>query len=145
MKLMILEDNENDIALLQDAVARCGVTDPIYFVRDVEGVIDYLTGKKSYADREKHPLPDILLIDLNLPHTSGMDLLKWFKENPDCRLPMLVLTASSDETEIANAYGLSANTYFLKPQSHSQLCALMKIIYDYWSIAKVPGRPRREV
>ena len=141
---MILEDNENDIALLQDAVARCGMTDPIYFVRDAEGVIDYLTGKKSYADRKRHPLPNILLIDLKLPHASGMELLKWFKENPDHRLPTVILTSSADEGEIAKAYGLSASTYFLKPQSHSQLCALLKIIYEYWSLAKLPAAKIRD-
>jgi CheY-like chemotaxis protein len=140
---MVLEDNENDIALMQDAVARCGVTDPIYFVRDAEGVIDYLSGKNVYADRNRHPLPNLLLIDLNLPHASGLELLKWFTENPKHRLPTLVLTSSADEKEIAKAYDLSASTYFLKPKSHSQLCALMKIIYDYWSVARMPDRKWR--
>jgi DNA-binding response OmpR family regulator len=140
MKIMILEDNENDIAMLQDAVARCGVTDPIYFVRDAEGVIDYLTGKNAYADRKKHPLPNILLIDLNLPHASGMELLEWFKENPAHRLPTLILTSSTDEKDMVKAYDLCASTYFLKPQTHSQLCALLKVIYDYWSLAQLPGQ-----
>ena len=142
MKVMILEDNLDEIALLQDAVARCGVTDPIYFVSDPTGVIDYLTGKNVYADRKKHPLPNLLLIDLNLPQAGGMTLLKWFKEHPEHRIPTLVLTSSTNEKEIAEAYDLAANTFFLKPKFHSQLCALMKIIYDYWSVAKIPERAK---
>lgn len=141
MRILILEDSESDIALLQDAFARCGVTSPLYFLRDAESAIDYLTGKGIYANRSEHPLPSLLLIDLNLPKASGLELLKWFKENPQHRVvPTLVLTSSVDEKEITQAYDLSASTCFLKPASHQHLCTLIKVIHDYWSVARVPAR-----
>ncbi len=139
MKILILDDNVNDVALLKDAFALCGVTDPLYFVKNAEEAIGYLTGQGIYQSRNEHPLPSLLLIDLKLPNASGLELLKWFQENPKHRVvPTIVLTSSLDETEITQAYNLSANTYFLKPSSHLQLCALVKVIYDYWSVARVP-------
>ena len=141
MRILILEDNEEDIALLQDAFARCGVTDPLYFVRNADAAIDYLKGTGPYTDRRKNPLPTLLLIDLKLPQASGLELLRWFKAHPECRVvPTLVLTASEDERMIADAYDLAASTYFVKPASHMNLCALIKVIYEYWSVARVPVR-----
>ncbi len=141
MRILILENNETDVGLLQDAFARCGVTAPLHFVPDAETAIDYFTGKGVYANRIEHPLPTLLIIDLNLPKTTGIGFLEWFKKNPEHRVvPTLVLTSSVNEREIARAYELAANTYFVKPTLHANLCGLVKVICEYWSIAKVPAR-----
>src|SRR6185436_18985237 len=94
-KVLVAEDDPSDAFLLQRAFAASGVPAVLHFVRDGQEAIDYLGGEANYANREAHPLPDLLLLDLKMPRLNGFDVLAWLRQQPGLRrLPVTVLTSS---------------------------------------------------
>jgi CheY-like chemotaxis protein len=88
----------------------------IHVARNGAEVIDYLGGKGAFADRAKFPFPEIVISDLKMPKVNGFGLLTWINEHPEFRvIPTLILSSSADPNDVARAYKLGANTYFVKP------------------------------
>ena len=110
------------------------------FVTDGQEAIDYLQGGAKYADREAHPLPDLLLLDLKMPKLNGFDVLSWLRRQPGLkRLLVTVLTSSDQPKDINRAYDLGANSYLLKPHNSGELSELVKRVQKYWlEINQVP-------
>src|SRR5688572_16168770 len=119
--ILQVEDDPNDVYLLQRAMKKVGMTNPIQVASDGQQAIDYLRGAGKFADREKFPLPSLVLLDLKLPHVMGMDVLKWIRQQPGMASIVVLLTASGEETEILNAYRLGANGFLIKPAEASKL------------------------
>ena len=137
--IMIVDDDSNDRFLLQTALKQIGVREPVYAVSDGAQAVAYLRGEREYADRETHPLPTLLLIDLKMPGMNGFELLHYLKENADlAAIPVVVLTSSTDSNDISNAYLLGANSYQVKAQSMAGLREQMRLIRDYWMHCEVP-------
>src|SRR5437870_2600038 len=114
-RVLIAEDDPMDIFLLQRAFAAAGVPASLRFVRDGQEVLDYLGGEAGYADREAHPLPDLMLLDLKMPRLNGFDVLGWLRNRPGLkRLLVAVLTSSDHPEDINRAYDLGVNSYLLK-------------------------------
>ena|SRR6267378_3473536 len=139
-RVLIAEDDPTDVFLLQRAFAAAGIPATLHFVRDGQEAIDYLEGGATYADREAHPLPDLLLLDLKMPKLNGFDVLAWLRQQPGLkRLLVTVLTSSDQPTDINRAYDLGANSYLLKPHSSQELSELVKRVQKYWlEINQVP-------
>lgn len=125
--ILLVEDNEDDALLVQLQLQRAGVDFELKTVYDGNEAIRYLAGEGKYSDRENFPMPSLVLLDLNLPIVSGLEVLAWIKEQPTFQsLPVIVLTATEDEAVIQKALALGANYYISKPPSAETL----KVIVD---------------
>jgi len=103
--VLLVEDDPNDVALTQRAFERAGFANPLQVLSDGEQAIGYLGGEASYADRNRYPLPILVLLDLKLPRTSGFEVLAWIRGAPNIRrLPVVVLTSSQQSPDIDRAY-----------------------------------------
>jgi CheY-like chemotaxis protein len=131
--ILLVEDESNDIVLVQRAFARANILNPLEIVRDGDEAVDYLGGTGSYGDRQQHPFPSIVLLDLKLPRRPGLDVLRWTRDRPGLkRMPIIILTSSRQNTEIDRAYELGANSFLVKPVTFEDLLNLIKVLKAYW-------------
>ena len=133
--LLLVEDDPNDVALIRRAFKKARILNPLNIVHDGEEAIAYLAGQGEYADRSKFPLPAVVLLDLKLPRRSGHEVLAWLRQQPGLRrLPVVVLTSSSDTPDVRQAYDLGANSYLVKPVSFDGLMEMVKTLGLYWLV-----------
>ena len=111
---------------------KMGLANPIQVASDGQQAIDYLKGAGKFADREKFPLPCLVLLDLKLPHVMGLDVLKWIRQQPGEALVVIMLTASAEYGDIAAACRLGANAFLTKPSESGKLEDMVKAIKDFW-------------
>ncbi len=130
--ILQVEDDPNDVFLLQHAATMAGMTNPIQVATDGQQAIDYLKGVGKFANREKFPMPCLVLLDLKLPHVMGLNVLKWIRQQPGGALVVVMLTASGEDADIAAAYRLGANAFLVKPTQASKLVEMAKAIKDFW-------------
>jgi CheY-like chemotaxis protein len=130
--ILQVEDDPNDIFLLQRAIKKTEVANPLQVATDGQQAIDYLQGTGKFADREKFPLPCLILLDLKLPYVMGLEVLKVIRRHPGNALAVIILTASSEESDIAAAYRLGANGYLTKPAQSAKLEEMVRAIKDFW-------------
>jgi CheY-like chemotaxis protein len=129
--VLYAEDEDNDAFLMQRAFIKACVSNPLQIVVDGSAAVRYLTGTGEFRDRAKFPLPCLLLLDLNLPRQSGLDVLKWVRgQTAFGDLPIVILTSSSQDRDIGSAYELGANGYLVKPPSSEKLIELVTGLRD---------------
>jgi CheY-like chemotaxis protein len=134
-RILLVEDDQNQVRLIEHVFRQGRVSNPICAVTSAEEAISYLSGNGKYSDREDYPLPCLLLLDLKLPGASGFDFLNWVRANPKFqRLPVVVLTNSTNNSDIDRAYALGANSYLAKPVELDAFRAVVKAINAYWII-----------
>jgi len=142
--ILVVEDDETDFYLLQRAFRKSGIHNPIVWLKDGLEGLHYLEGKDEFSQRDKHPFPDVIVLDLKTPRMSGLELLSWIRDHPECRvIPTIIMSSSQQDADIARAYELGANTYFVKPTDFQALVELTRSIHDYWLRGTKPGIPRR--
>jgi len=140
-KLVILaaEDDPNDLELLRHVVAETGVEVNFQSADDGEQLVNYLRGEGQFADRDAHPVPDIVVLDLKMPRMNGFEVLQWLRQEPGLtRIPAVVLSGSGLESDIEEAYRLGANTYFTKPGQLAELRKIIGSLIDYWRRSQRP-------
>jgi CheY-like chemotaxis protein len=131
--ILLAEDNPDDVFLIQRAFRKANLACPMQVVEDGEAAVAYLTGQGSYIDRNFHPLPGLMLLDLKMPRKSGLEILEWVRQQPGLkRLPIVVLTSSKESTDINRAYDLGVNSYLIKPVSFDALLEMVKTLGLYW-------------
>jgi CheY-like chemotaxis protein len=131
--ILLVEDDENDIFFLQRAFEKAQIAAPLHIVRDGQEAIDYFCGNGSFSDRIKNPLPCLTLLDLNLPRKHGFEVLQSLHGNPDFdKSPIVILTSSTSEEDMRQAYNLGANSYLLKQNDPNKLVSMAKGISAYW-------------
>ena len=130
--ILQVEDDPNDVFFLQKAMKRMGVTNPIQVASDGQEAIDYLQGAGKFADRGQFPFPCLVLLDLKLPYVMGLNVLKWIREQPWTNLPVIMFSASAEDTDIAASYRLGANAFLRKPSEARQLEEMVRGIKDFW-------------
>lgn len=137
--ILIAEDDEDDYLLTLEALKEAGVNNDVHWVKDGEEVLEYLNAK-ARSNGTAANLPGIILLDLNMPRKDGREVLAEIKSNPVFRkIPVIVLTTSSAETDIANAYELGVNSFIQKPVRFNDLVELIQTVIDYWlKIVKLP-------
>jgi len=129
--VLYAEDEDNDVFLMERAFAKAQVANPLQTVIDGADAIRYLQGAGKFADRTQFPMPCLLLLDLNLPRRSGLEVLKWVREQPSLRsLPVVILTSSNQDRDIGSAYALGANGYLVKPPSSEKLIDMVTTLRD---------------
>jgi CheY-like chemotaxis protein len=130
-----VEDEETDVLLLQHVLRKAGIHNPFQNVKDGKAAKDYLAGHGPFANRRAHPLPGLVLLDLNLPYWSGFEVLEWIRQQPRLRrVPVVVLTSSNRADDIARAYDAGANGYLVKPNALADLTTLTLALRDFWLI-----------
>lgn len=128
--ILAVEDNPDDLFLLESAIDKADLRGQVRIVRDGMEAIAYLGGDGPCADRTSFPMPSLVLLDLKLPKKSGMDVLTWMQERPESdRIPVIVLSASSSETDVRKAYDLGAVSYHVKSIGFDVLFALVRDIH----------------
>jgi CheY-like chemotaxis protein len=141
--ILLAEDDENDVVLIQRAFQKAGMRNALKVVRDGGQAIDYLSGRGNYADRERYPIPFLLLLDLKMPGTDGFEVLQWLRTEPELRrLLVVVLTSSHLQSDVDRAYELGANSYLVKPVSSGEMVHLVQRFEAYWTeINRTPSAP----
>lgn len=132
--ILLVEDSPVDILLMQRAFRNHIFTNTsLQIVRDGDAAVFYLNGDGEYSDRERYPLPAIILLDLKLPRRSGHEVLSWLKQHPQLkRLPVVVLTSSRQTLDVNQAYDLGVNSYLVKPVGFASLSDMMQSFGNYW-------------
>lgn len=134
-KLTILhaEDDPNDVLLIQRAFQKANFSGKVVAINDGEQAIAYLKGENGYADREKFPFPNLLVMDLKLPRKSGLEVVSWIRSQPALkRLPVALLTSSKQPADINTAYDFGVNCYLLKPVNFDELVQMLKMLDVFW-------------
>ena len=133
LTILLVEDNSAHAELVMRNFEDHLVANKIVWVEDGAAALDYLFGRGQYADTDKYPLPQLILLDLRLPKIDGIEVLKQAKAEEKLRnIPIVVLTTSQAETDIAKAYSNHANSYLVKPVDFNNFTKLMKDLGFYW-------------
>ena len=137
IQILLAEDNPDDIELTVEALKDSRVRNRLIVVKDGEEAISYLQGKGKYQHAVR---PDLILLDLNMPKKNGRDVLREIKNDPRLkRIPVVILTTSQAEEDIAHTYDLHANCYITKPVDFNQFLKVVKSIEDFWlTVVKLP-------
>jgi CheY-like chemotaxis protein len=131
--ILYAEDEKNDIYFLERAFQSTGSPHWLNAVPDGEQAIDYLAGKGRFADRARHPLPALVLLDINMPKKSGLEVLEWIRQQPSFKsLSVLMLTSSPRPEDKAKARLLGADGYLIKPSDPRELVELVLSLHDRW-------------
>jgi CheY-like chemotaxis protein len=139
--MLLFEDDDNDAFLLQRALKKADINNPVQRVKDGQEGIDYLSGSGPYYDRQQFPFPRVVLLDLKMPRKSGMEVLEWMKKHPEFKvIPTIIFTASKEQQDIAMSYGLGANCFVTKPSKFEDLEHLVKILHEFWRLCEKPGQ-----
>jgi CheY-like chemotaxis protein len=131
--LLHVEDDPNDVLLLQRAFRKAGSPLTIQAVTDGDKAVAYLSGADEFGDREKFPLPAVVLLDLKMPRKSGLEVLEWIRGNSALkRAIVIIFTSSKHDEDVNKAYDIGANSYLVKPVGFDMLVDVAKMIQQYW-------------
>lgn len=131
--VLYVEDEADDVLFMQAAFRRLGLGVPLHAVADGQQAIAYLAGEGMYADRAAHPLPALVLLDLNLPLQSGFEVLQWIRNEPRfAALPVIVFSSSGRPEDRQRAAELGATDYALKPSSGMQFSEVVAPVRAAW-------------
>jgi CheY-like chemotaxis protein len=134
-----IDDDPNDSELFQAAARRASVEFRVQHVTDGEQAMAYLTGRGIYADRQRYPMPALVLLDLKMPRATGFDVLRWIRNHPEVGgLPVVVFSGSELQDDIQQAYAGGADSYLVKPIGFGALIELVKNINTSWLESQLP-------
>jgi DNA-binding response OmpR family regulator len=130
LEILLVEDNKGDIGLITEFFSDAKVLINLHIAEDGEEALRFLYDKDKFLGSK---LPDLIILDLNLPKKDGREVLKEIKENIDLKaIPVIILTTSSAEKDICRVYDLQANAYIVKPIDFDEFMAAIKSITDFW-------------
>ncbi|EDY84125.1 hypothetical protein VDG1235_3755 [Verrucomicrobiia bacterium DG1235] len=136
-RYLIVDDSESHLELIKFGFKKAGVVDNLNFASDGEEALRFLRAEGEYADRE---LPDVVLLDLNMPKLSGLEVLDQVKNDEDLKhIPVLILSTSAASRDRKEAYEKRANSYLIKPYELKTLCDMMGDIVKYWGNWNLPA------
>jgi two-component system, response regulator len=132
-RILLVEDNEDDIALTLRALERNKLRDQVVVARDGREALDFVLCEGAYAGRDPHRMPELILLDLNLPKIGGLDVLERLRAHQPSRfVPVVVLTSSMEDKDIAESYRRGANSYVQKPVDFGQFLDATRDLGMYW-------------
>jgi two-component system response regulator len=133
VEILLVEDNQNDVALTLHAFKRNNVANHIHVVRDGAEALDFIFCTGAYASRNSQNNPKVILLDLNLPKVSGLEVLGRIKGDPRTQnLPVVILTSSRQERDVVESYKLGVNSYIVKPVDFEQFVGAVRQLGLYW-------------
>jgi two-component system, chemotaxis family, response regulator Rcp1 len=139
VQILLVEDNPGDVRLTQEALKEAKFRNTVHVVGDGIEALAYLRQQGKYSTATR---PHMVMLDLNMPRMDGREVLEAIKKDPDLRrIPVVVLTSSEAETDIARAYELHANCYVTKPVDIDHFLQVVKSIEEFWvEIVKLPSQ-----
>src|SRR5216684_1565985 len=133
--LLLIEDNPSDIDLTKRAFDRGRIGNPLVVAEDGKEALDYLFGEGPHAGRDVSDLPALILLDLKLPKVSGFEVLRRIREDPRTRRqPVVILTSSKEQEDVAKGYDFGANGYVRKPIDSKQFAEAIAQLGLYWLV-----------
>lgn len=143
--ILLVEDNPSDAELAIHSLKKHNLANRLEWVKDGEAALDYLFHRGAYAN-VPNSLPRIVLLDLRLPKVDGLEVLKQIRANPETReLPVVVLTSSKEERDVAEAYSLGANSFVAKPVNFDEFSRVVAELGMYWLLVnRVPPKIRQQ-
>ncbi|MFN3650122.1 MAG: response regulator [Armatimonadota bacterium] len=137
IEILLVEDNPGDVRLTREALRDAKVRNALHVAQDGVEALRFLRREGEHATA---PRPDVILLDLNLPKKNGREVLQEIKADPSLKtIPVVVLTTSSAEQDIARTYELHANCYITKPVDLDQFIEVIRSIQDFWlTVVKLP-------
>jgi CheY-like chemotaxis protein len=133
---LLVEDDPNDVLFVQQEFKRTSKSIRLNVVSDGIEAMRYLEGKDLYKDRQKHPLPHVIMLDLKMPRFSGFDFLEWLRfKAPDQLhfIPVIVLSSSNLPQDVTRAYALGVNSFVVKPVNWEEFRKRLQVLATYWA------------
>ena len=131
--VLLVEDNPQHAELIFRLLGDRGIPHRFQHVSDGEAALDYLYRRGAYADASLYPMPHLVLLDLRLPRVDGLEVLKQIKSSENLRsLPVVVLSSSTADRDIAAAYRQHANSYLVKPLDYEKFVVMIETLGLYW-------------
>jgi two-component system, response regulator len=141
--ILLVEDNVDDVELTRMAFKKSNILNEMVVVHDGQEALDYLFGAGAYADREPMIMPNLVLLDLNLPGLNGLEVLRRLRANERTKLlPVVILTTSKEEADILGGYAGGANSYIRKPVNFAQFASAALQLGLYWLVLNEPPPAR---
>ena len=139
LNILLVEDEEAHAQLTKRAIRKAGNANRIDVACDGEEALDYLFNSRKYADKSKYPCPGLILLDIKLPGIDGIEILQKIKRDPNLKkIPVIMLTTSEREEDIARSYDYHANSYLTKPVGFKEFEEKISQIDFYWMILNKP-------
>lgn len=133
--ILLVEDEPAHAEIVRRNFESIGIANMLQYVSDGEAALDYLFRKNAFSDPASSPRPGLILLDLRLPKVDGLQVLKTIKADPDVNnIPVVILSTSSSEADIAMAYSNNANSYLVKPADFRQFSELLETLVRYWMV-----------
>jgi len=137
--ILLIEDNTSDVDLTRRALEKGRIGNQLVVARDGEEALDYLWGERAFAGRDVSELPAVTLLDLKLPKIPGLEVLRRIRTDARTRrLPVVILTSSGEEQDLAAGYDLGANSYIRKPVDFIQFTQAIGQLGLYWLVWNEP-------
>ncbi|HEX2981375.1 MAG TPA: response regulator [Anaerolineaceae bacterium] len=131
--IIVAEDDPDDRMLIQDAIEEADLTNAVEFVEDGASLMDDLHQRLKKTGQKKNYLPELILLDLNMPKKNGWQVLKEIKEDDRLKtIPVVILTTSSSPEDVQRSYQLGGNGFITKPSTFTGLIEIMKSLNAYW-------------
>ena len=144
--ILLVEDNADDVELTLRAFRKSKIVNEMVVANDGQQALDYLFVAGAYAARDPIIMPDVVLLDLNLPRISGLEVLRRMRVDARTkRLPVVILTTSSEETDVICGYDLGANSYVRKPVDFAEFAEAALQLGLYWLVQNEPPPVRGEI
>jgi CheY-like chemotaxis protein len=140
VEILLVEDNPIDVELTKNAFKKAQMTNPLHVVTDGEAALDFVFARGPHADRLKARPPQLILLDLNLPKKSGLEVLKELKDNRRTQdIPVIILTVSDLDRDINECRRLGAETYIVKPVSFQNFSKVTNVLSLSWVLVEPNG------
>jgi CheY-like chemotaxis protein len=131
--VLLVEDDPIDVMLVLRTFKRMKLDADVRVVHDGDAAVRYLGALEEFGNRNQNPLPYVVVLDLNLPRRSGFEVLQWIRQqSPYKHLPVVVLTSSSRDVDMRNAYNAGANSYLVKSPDQDELNRMATALHNYW-------------
>jgi two-component system, response regulator len=141
--ILLVEDNPSDIALTQRALDKSRIANELVVAEDGQEALDYLFATGKHTGRDESIAPALVLLDLKLPGLDGLEVLRQIRANPNTsRLPVVILSTSKEERDLADSYDLGANSYIRKPVDFTPFAQTIEHMGLYWLVMNEPAPPK---
>ena len=136
--ILLAEDSPHDAEMAIDALREAHLVNPIVHVEDGVEALDYLLRRGKYTDR-KDPDPAVLLLDIKMPRMDGLEVLRQLREDPRFKaLPIVILSSSREESDLARSWDLGSNAYVVKPVDADQFFEAVRTLGRFWAVINEP-------
>jgi len=140
IRILFVDDNLDDVEIARRAFDKSPVASELHIVRDGEEALDFLFRRGAYGDSARSPRPDLILLDLNLPKLTGIEVLERIRASDETSsIPVVMVSASNRDEDAVKSYELGVNTYLQKPVVFARFAHALEVLGEYWTgVAKLP-------